>query len=385
MLPDWLKENVMVGNIFSNAGLVARGMNAAASDTETLAQQRQATQTGAIGLEDLQRTQQEQEAQRSATRGAQSLHAMAIAKAIAAKQAGDAESFQQYATEAMQIPQQSAYAIAAAAVGGADESQIESIAERYMGSGIGFDKGSLKIESRVVNGQEHVFLLATKNGQPLPPRDATELYTKQRAAQAKPVALSKDQILVNPASQETLVSNVQPEAAASGLGDVYMKTGPEAGTVKSKGGPRQTISTTRTISSDGTQAQKELPMFGAVERAFLGYPGMAKTDVYGNTILTPQGSARAPLANQIAQSNRNLDPATIAAIAINGTPKTNPKTGEKAVLYKGKYYAYAEMPTSQTQQPTESTTTRESLTGGADEQPEGSFARGGKVNHNGMC
>ena len=369
----------MVGNILSNAGLFSQGMRNAEMDSQRVAQMKQQTATGAIGLEDLTRTNQAQESQREATRSSQSLHELAIAQAEAAKQAGDSESFQKYAQEAMQIPARNADQVAEAALSGANAEQIEAIVERNLGANTGFDKGSLRITTDPTNG--HVILNTTKNGQPLPPRDVTNYYAKKQ----KPVAVGKDQTLVNPASKEVVYSNVQPEAAATGLGDIYMKTGPEAGTTKSKGGPRRTISTTRT--EGGAQAQKDLPMFRAVSKAISGNPGMATFDAYGNEILTPEGNIKAALANQVAQTNRNLDPATVANIAVNGEPVVNQRTGERAIKYKGKYYRYAEGTQAQ---PQESSTVRETVSGV--EYPEdqeggatGNFARGGKVNHKGMC
>ena len=358
----------MASNLLSNIGLVSQGVRAAEIDAAALAQQKQATRRGELGLADLERGAQEQEAMRGAVRSSQSVHDMLMAQADAAQQSGDSEGFQKYATEAMQMPQRNAYMMAEAALSGASAEQLEAIDERNMGANRDFDKGTLRISKDPTTG--HVIVNATKQGQPLPSIDVTDYYAKRQ----KPMAVGKGQAIINPVTKEVIYSNAeQPEAGASD-GSTYWKTGPNAGQIISKAKPRTTVSITKT--EGGAQAQKDLPMFNAIAKQIAGYPDMGTLDQFGNATLSEEGNRRASIANQIAQTNRNLDPATIARITIKGRPVVDQKTGEKAIEYKGKYYRYAEGVQAQPQQNVrETTTTRGAVA---------NFACGGKVDHKGI-
>jgi hypothetical protein len=345
--------------MWSNAGLVAEGAQKFQTGQENLAQEQQQTTEGGIGLTEMQRQVEAAKSLRAATaNGGDGIHDIALARAHQQQLNGDMGGFQSSVTEAQNAVQQAKDAMMNGAVYGMDPSKVEEQIKQFMGASA-ITPGSLKYSQDPTSGHTMVSMIDGKSGQPIPPVDAT-----QYVAMRQPLTtLTPDQKVVRPLTGQTIAEN--PTAEISRSGGVVMKSGPNAGKIQGQAGIVPSVTkdengneitqlydsgTGKWIdrpggSAVGTPSQtspKALAKFKEISTAILNHEGMSSVDqATGGKATTQIGSAKAALGNKLAISNKDLDPQTIAEIAVYGEPRTSPTKGT-FVRYQGRDYPFSD-------------------------------------------
>ena len=371
----------MVGNFLSNAGLASQGMNQASIDQQNLAQAQQKTKAGEIGLEDIQREDLAAKALRQATANADpdtGIQGALSAYANQQKANGDLTGYQATVDASQNHAMQVATRLAQATAYGLPTDQTEQYLTQNMGKT--FVPGSLQYGTDPATGKHIASVVDAKTNQRVVVMpDALGFLS----AQQQKVKLGAGEQLVSPLTGQAVANN--PEAAATGNSDIYMKTGPQAGQVTQKGGPRRVISNiTRTNTGSTSVANpKDLPVLKAIQSSVMNNPGLGTIDrATGKIVGNEVAQSRVADAQSIYLNDRTIPPGE-AANAVNFGKRATGPNGEKAYFYNGRMYKLAtsgqQVPQASAPAPQQNVEDEEVTDTAAN------YARGGKVSGKGLC